>query len=175
MQPNNYPQDATYYPQQPYPQQPYPQQPYPGFPDQQNQYMSGYPQAAYYPYNPDQPVYVAQEPPTYAPQVPEKLPQTYAPQPQVIQQMPQTNYPRNVHRPSPAAFGEYPIQVTCPNCYREVTTIVNSSPGFGVLGMFLVLCCISPLCSFIPFLIPSLYNKTHVCPKCNFTLGRRSI
>lgn len=164
MQPGGYPSDNKGYYQQPYPDMPpqnvqqpsygYPQQPGYGYPQSQ-QPGYGYPQTQYA-YNPDEPVIIAKEP----------MPQTYSPQPPA---------PQNLRNLPPVQFGDYPVQVTCPNCSNNISTVIHSHPGALVWILAIILCLIFIPCSCIPFLIPSLYNKNHVCPRCNYTLGSKRV
>ncbi|CAG9326314.1 unnamed protein product [Blepharisma stoltei] len=132
------------YPPQAYSQHP-PYQPYPG-----NQpYGPGQP----YPYQPNQaypgqPIYNAQP---------------AAPSAVIIESTVITT----------RVYGFEPIQVTCPYCHHTALTRIERTPGMMVWMMCLILLCLFPFCSCLPFCIPSLFDVNHYCGHCSKRLGIR--
>jgi len=75
------------------------------------------------------------------------------------------------------AFGEHPINLTCPYCHEQVvsrTKYVNGAlawiicASLAFAGLFLIIpwffCC-------VPFCITQCQDVEHDCPKCNRLLG----
>lgn len=71
-------------------------------------------------------------------------------------------------------FSDIPVQLRCPNCHRDVTTILDYTAGILTWIIVLVLimfgmwlgCCLIPLC------IDGVKDVNHVCPNCSYTIGK---
>ncbi|EAS01692.1 LITAF-like zinc ribbon domain protein (macronuclear) [Tetrahymena thermophila SB210] len=93
-------------------------------------------------------------------------PVTYPPmqnQPLQIQQNPQVV--QNMTCMSP-----YPVQTTCHNCNKTLTTTVTAKAGSGTWTMCFILCLFTGCCC-IPFCMDSCKDKIHTCPNCQAQLG----
>lgn len=68
-----------------------------------------------------------------------------------------------------------PINITCPCCKYNVTSIVNSEPGTSVyVWAGILCCCINPCCAFIPFLTDKCMDRNHYCPRCGFHIMKKN-
>merc|ERR1712080_117835 len=71
-------------------------------------------------------------------------------------------------------FGQYSVQAQCFNCKNNISTQIQSSPGFKAWITGLLLCffgCV--FCACIPCCCcPEWQEVTHYCPNCNFVLGK---
>ena len=76
-----------------------------------------------------------------------------------------------------------PVNMTCPNCYAEITTRTEGKSGVlafiaaGCLCIFsLGICFWTRLiyipCFWIPFCLEDFDEITHFCPNCNANLGK---
>ncbi|XP_029594655.1 lipopolysaccharide-induced tumor necrosis factor-alpha factor homolog isoform X1 [Salmo trutta] len=71
------------------------------------------------------------------------------------------------------AFGDSPVQMTCPNCHQTVVTKVDFSSGVLTYlfcgGLFF--CGFVLGCCLIPFCFDRLKDAKHTCPSCKTILG----
>ncbi|KAL4426775.1 hypothetical protein ABPG74_006572 [Tetrahymena malaccensis] len=95
---------------------------------------------------------------------------TYPPE----QYPPMQNQPMQIQVPqvvqNMACMSPYPVQTTCHNCKKTLTTTVTSKAGSGTWMMSLILCLFT-CCCCIPFCIDSCKDKVHTCPDCQTQLG----
>ncbi|OLY77676.1 hypothetical protein AYI68_g8291 [Smittium mucronatum] len=65
-----------------------------------------------------------------------------------------------------------PVNIVCPRCKKNVLTMVERKYGVktGIaVGATAFVCW--PL-FWVPFLIKPLKDKVHICPNCNFNIGK---
>ena len=105
------------------------------------------------------------------------------------QQLPPLSLPPLYHyQPCPAntvspvvlnrQFGQTPVPLRCPNCQKDVVTVLVYESGAMVwiavgIIFLLALFVIVPLFLFwIPFLIDDFKDITHTCPNCCYVFGK---
>jgi len=66
----------------------------------------------------------------------------------------------------------YSCKIICPNCKKEVDTIVSVENSTLVWILCVVLFLFTGICCFIPFLIKSLKEYVHYCPSCRREIAR---
>jgi hypothetical protein len=69
----------------------------------------------------------------------------------------------------------FPILVTCPNCNRNVTTVVDTTPGPGTWCGSAMLCIFFWPLFWLPFCVPEMQDQYHFCPACGAQIGTRRI
>jgi len=116
--------------------------------------------------------------PTYAYNVQH---QPMAPDHQVpVQVIPTHAY--NVHHQPIASgqFDEQPKLVTCPACFHQVTTVVDSGVSTSGL-MWVIVCCLlgsgccllgSWISNYLVICFPGFRKYTHTCPKCRAIIAQ---
>lgn len=95
---------------------------------------------------------------------------------------PQTNVPHDISKGAQpqvkkVAFGELPVVLTCPQCFRRVKTNIERE-----VGRFAKLCSVLFCCSIIgipffwlPLVMDYFMDMFHVCPNCNGILYERQV
>ncbi|XP_065891286.1 LITAF domain-containing protein-like [Dysidea avara] len=72
----------------------------------------------------------------------------------------------------PTSYGEYPVNIMCPNCRNQVSTKVEYESGTLMWILVLVLCLLGLWpCCLIPFCVDGCKDVSHTCPVCNSRLG----
>ncbi|XP_065311632.2 cell death-inducing p53-target protein 1-like [Dermacentor albipictus] len=72
------------------------------------------------------------------------------------------------------AFGDVPVQLTCPQCHRRVTTRLELKIGCFAMSMACVTCFVfCPCCFWVPLYMDYFKDVCHVCPHCNAMLYER--
>jgi len=99
-------------------------------------------------------------------------PPQYAVVPQMETQPLYAVQPTVVMAPMAFRFGEFPVQMQCPNCHNMIVTRTTYDMGalvwLAALGLFFVTLC----CCWIAFIIDGLKDVVHTCPQCHTVLGR---
>ena len=147
---------------------PQPRPSVPQGPPQNTQFPQAYPQ---YVQNPPQ---YTQNPPQYTQNPPQAAPQyTHVnfQYPQIIHQQLSPVYvqipaqpPQFVQVPAPNPTVIINNNQGCSNCGRTMTTRKYIGPG--AWGLFILLLCICPLFSFLPFIIESCQDEEIICHGC---------
>jgi len=70
-------------------------------------------------------------------------------------------------------LGPNPANIQCPHCQAAITTSTSSKPGFMAWFLSAALCFTGfwP-CFCVPFMVDSLQNVKHLCPRCKLVVGR---
>lgn len=69
------------------------------------------------------------------------------------------------------AFGDVPVQTTCPQCHSTVTTTVTKQNGTFAYLIALLVCLVCCPCFWIPLVVDACRDVYHTCPACNASLG----
>jgi len=136
--------------------QPQPQQPQPVF-------VQGQP--VYYP---------AVTPQGQVPAAPQQL--VYYPPPnynQTVPSAPTAGAPQYANVVVSNTVPRYSCKIVCPNCKKEVDTIVSVENSTLVWVLCIILFIFTGICCFIPFLISSLKEYVHYCPSCRREIARK--
>jgi len=117
-----------------------------------------------------QPQIIAYPPTIAAP--PNMVVYNMGPVPQV--QMVQSAGTYFVNAPQAVQSSPKSVAVQCPNCHSVVTTKIKKEPGDKAVLLCCILCILGCDlgCCFIPFVIDSLQDVKHKCPRCHFHLGK---
>ena len=107
--------------------------------------------------------------------------QPMAPDHQVSVQVIPT-YAYNVHHQPIASgqFDEQPKLVTCPACFHQVTTVVDSAVSTSGLVWVIICCLLGSVCcllgswisNYLVICFPGFRKYTHTCPKCGAIIAQ---
>ena len=73
-------------------------------------------------------------------------------------------------------WGPVPINTTCTNCKKSITTIPQRQVGTGTWVWCTLLCFFvgCPL-NYLPFCIDGCKDIAHMCPSCSTIVGRKDV
>ena len=72
----------------------------------------------------------------------------------------------------PRTIPRAPVQVQCPACNHQVTTVVKHHAGVGLIGTTLGTFCCIPMCVWVPLCMKDCYDLYHRCPDCGYTIHK---
>ena len=83
-----------------------------------------------------------------------------------------------IELPPPPIFGREPVEMVCPSCQRDISTVIVYRDGKLVYILCLCLFIFTGICCFYPFFINALRDAEHYCPRsdsaCRDPIGRSS-
>lgn len=72
----------------------------------------------------------------------------------------------------PRRIPRTPVQVQCPACNHQVTTVMKHHAGVGLIGATAGMFCCFPMCVWMPLCMKDCYDLYHRCPDCGYTISK---
>ena len=90
----------------------------------------------------------------------------------MMQQMQPMMTPSPMVAPPPSVYLREPMNITCPFCSNQVTTVTKSECSCKQWLVCCVLCWVFWPVACVPFCIGDCYNISHLCPSCGQVAGK---